>query len=455
MAPPPLPGDVPVGEGPPAPTVPRSDSYLKLLHRLLISASFFEGYDNSILALVIVSIQADFGVTESQLGLARGLIELGLFFAFFITRLGDRVGRRKLLLWTVVGYTISTTMTAFSWNLVTFSLFQHLARVFGGAEYAVAITMIVEEFPANRRASALGRLLLFNALATIVVAILLLAHVDQGPLKWRTLYLVGLLPLLALSFFRRRIQETKRFVDYQDAKASGHAVAQPSFWEPWQPEYRRNVVLVGLVHLLRSLPLFGATAWFFYYGEREAGLSPDALRIIFIAAYGIGILGYGVCGYCMERFGRRRTAVMYFALSIVFGTTLFQVHTAILLGPCLIVAVFFGLGVAPVMGAMATELFPTHIRNQAAAWVRNVFEIAGYILGPLLVGVLGDHYTGVFGSVGDTVSFLYLLTVPSIWLVWRYLPETQGKELEEIAAEVAGIGLVLGERGATPQRGAR
>jgi putative MFS transporter len=427
------------------PTVTRPEGYLKLLHRLLISASFFEGYDSSILALVITGIQASFNVSESQLGIARGLIELGLFFAFFITRLGDRVGRRKLLLWTVVGYTISTTLTAFSWDLVSFSFFQHLSRVFGGAEYAVAITMIVEEFPATKRASALGRLLLFNALGAIVVALLLVAQIDKGPLEWRTLYLIGLLPLVALSFFRRRIQETQRFLDYQAAKERGTEVRTVSFWEPWRPEYRRNLVLVGLVHLMRSLPLFGSTAWFFYYGEREAGVSPDVLVIIFIAAYGIGIAGYGICGLAMERFGRRRTAVTYLLCSIIFATALFQVREPALLGLFLILGVFFGLGVAPVMGAMATELFPTNIRNQAAAWARNVFEIAGYILGPLLVGVLGDHYTGVFGSVGDTVTFLFIMTLPGVWLIWRYLPETQGKELEEIAAEVAGIGYAWGE----------
>jgi hypothetical protein len=94
---------------------------------------------------------------------------------------------------------------------------------------------------------------------------------------------------------------------------------------------------------------------------------------------------------------------------------------------------------APVTGAISSELFPTYIRNQSAAWARNVFEIAGFILGPLLVGVLGDHYTGALGSIGDTVSVLVLLFFPATWLIWRHLPETKGRELEEIEAEL-GVG---------------
>src|SRR4029077_11624550 len=106
------------------------------------------------------------------------------------------------------------------------------------------------------------------------------------------------------------------------------------------------------------------------------------------------------------------------------------------IGVCLVVAVFFGLGMAPVTGAISTELFPTYIRNQSAAWARNIFEISGIILGPLLVGTLGDHYTGALGSIGDTVSVLVLLFIPAVWLVWRHLPESKGRELEEIEAEL-------------------
>jgi putative MFS transporter len=95
--------------------------------------------------------------------------------------------------------------------------------------------------------------------------------------------------------------------------------------------------------------------------------------------------------------------------------------------------VFFGLGMGPVMGAFATELFPTHIRGQAAAWVRNWFEIAGYVFGPALVGILGDHATGAIGNIGDTVTLLMVIQIPTIWLLYKYMPETKGLELEDIA----------------------
>jgi putative MFS transporter len=416
----------------PGPTVEHSPGYLRVLLWLLLAATFFEGYDGAILALVLPSIRDTFNVPESQLGVSRALIELGLGVAFFLARAGDRWGRRKLLLWSVLGYTLMTTLTAFSWDLWSFTAFQGLSRVFLGAEYAVAVTMIVEEFPKERRARVLGIFLMCSAIGAVAVAFLLLGGFDQGPLKWRTLYLIGVIPLLFLALFRRRLKETRRFEEHQ--RTSGGAKVR--FFEPWRPEYRRTLVLVGLIHLFRSLPLYGATTWFFYFAEREAGMKSSFLYLIFIGAYGFGTLGYYFCGTLMDKVGRRPTAIFYGIAAAISAFALFQVRSSLLIGLFLILAVFFGLGMAPVTGAISTELFPTYIRNQSAAWSRNVFEISGIILGPLLVGTLGDHYTGALGSIGDTVSVLVLLFLPAVWLVWRHLPESRGRELEEIEAEL-------------------
>src|SRR5436309_8022873 len=183
----------------------RSDRYLRLLLILLISATFFEGYDSSILALLLPNIQATFHVSEAVLGITRIPIELGLFVAFFVARLSDRVGRRPLLLWSVIGYTVFAALTAFSWDIWSFTFFQFGSRVFLGAEFAVAITMVVEEFPVARRAPALGTLLTFEGLGTIMVAILLGLGLQDGRLEWRALLLVGIVPLIALSILLRRI----------------------------------------------------------------------------------------------------------------------------------------------------------------------------------------------------------------------------------------------------------
>jgi putative MFS transporter len=412
----------------------RSPAYLRTLLVLLVSATFFEGYDGSILSLLLADIQNTFHVPEATLGTARGIIEAGAVAAFFFTRLGDRIGRRRLLLWSVVGYTLMTALTAFSWDIWSFTAFQLLARVFLGAEYAAAVTMVVEEFPSERRGRALGTLLACAALGVIVIGILLQTGVQDSPLEWRTLYLVGLLPLVLLSFFRRRLKETHQFEQLKASRERGEVEHAPSFWSPWRRDNRRMLVVVGIIHLGRSLPLVASTSWWAFYAERERGYTSADVGFFIIFAYGLGVLGYVVCGRLMERIGRKPTAIAYFLLGAFFAAALFQTDSKALAFPLLILSVFFGLGAAPVMAAFSSELFPTDIRAQSAAWVRNIFEIAGFIGGPILVGRLGDHATGAIGSIGDTVSLLMLIWLPGVFLVWRYLPETKGMTLEQIHA---------------------
>src|SRR3954468_9599818 len=413
----------------------RSDRYLRLLLILLISATFFEGYDSSILALLLPNIQASFHASEALLGLTRIPIELGLFVAFFLARQSDRVGRKPLLLWSVVGYTVFAALTALSWNIWAFTFFQFGSRVFLGAEFSVAITMVVEEFPVARRARALGTLLTFEGLGTIMVAILLGLGLQNGRLDWRAFFLVGIVPLVVLTFLRRRMQETERFVEEQKRREQGKRTLSTPFLAAWASPYRRNLVLVGMVYMMRSIPFFGATAWWAFYAERERGFTETQVAIYILVAYGIGCVGYYICGRLMERIGRRPTAMIYFLGGVIASVILFQTSDRVVSFFALMLAVGFGLGVQPVLSAFGTELFPTEIRGQAAAWVRNWFEIAGYVFGPALVGILGDHSTGAIGNIGDTVTFLMLMQIPAIYLVWRYMPETKGKELEEIQEE--------------------
>jgi putative MFS transporter len=416
---------------------PRDPAYLKLLLVLLVSATFFEGYDSAILALLLADIQSTFAVSEATLGVIRIPIELGLAAAFFVARLADRWGRKPLLVWSVVGYTVFTALTAFSWDIWSFAFFQFASRIFLGAEYAVAVTMIVEEYPAARRGRALGTLLTFAALGTIAVGLLLGLGLQDTAYEWRSFYLIGLLPLVLLSLFRRKLLETKRF---ETAKETGAVVGDRTpFLEPWRAAHRRNLVLVGLFHMLRSIPLFGSTAWWAFYAERERGFTSAEIAFFIICAYGLGCIGYYVCGRAMERWGRKPTAFAYSLGAIVFVSMLFQVTSKPLSFVGLGMGVFFGLGMAPVMSAYATELFPTEIRGQAAAWTRNVFDIAGYVFGPALVGILGDHATGAVGNIGDTCTLLVFLQLPTLVLVAKYLPETKDRELEAIAPAVVDV----------------
>ena len=249
----------------------RDDRYLRLLLLLLVSAAFFEGYDSSILALLLPNIQSSFSVSEATLGITRIPIELGLFAAFFVARLSDRLGRRPTLLWSVVGYTIFTALTAVSWDIWSFALFQFASRVFLGAEYAIGVTMIVEEYPSDRRARALGTLLTFSALGTIAVGILLGAG-----LAGHLARLAGVLPGRPAAPARAQRLPPPAQGDPALRGGEGRPASRTSrsrrCWCRGARSTAGTSCSSGLAHMFRSIPLYGSTAWWAFYAERERGL---------------------------------------------------------------------------------------------------------------------------------------------------------------------------------------
>jgi MFS transporter, putative metabolite:H+ symporter len=411
----------------------RGQPSLALVLALLASAAFFDGYDAQIVSLLLPQIQDSFHASVTALGIAHIPIALGQFVAFFVIRQADRVGRRPLLLVTIVGYTVFTAATAAAWDLSSFALFQFGAQVFIGAEFGVAVTMLVEVFPKERRGRALGVLLTFGPLGAVVVAVLLYAGLQDTALGWRLFYLIGLLPLVVVAIARRRLPETARFEEERRRRAEGTSAPKVPLLEPWLPAYRGRLVLVGSVSLLQTLPTSAAVAWWAFYAERQRGLSTEEVATYVIFAYGAGLFGYYSCGRLMDRIGRRPTGIIYIVCTVAAGIALFQSGRGVASPLLLAVAVFFGLGVGPVLSAYATELFPTRIRAEASSWVRNWFAVVGSALGPALVGVLGDPYHGAIGNIGNALSLLMLVALPAAFLIWRYMPETRGVELEAVA----------------------
>ncbi|MGH9075097.1 MAG: MFS transporter, partial [Acidimicrobiales bacterium] len=185
--------------------------YVRLMLLLLASAAFFDGYDNQVISLLLTNVQHTFHASVTTLGLIHVPIAAGQFVAFFFIFASDRIGRRPMLLWTVLGYTLFTVLTAFSPTIWAYAGFQLGAQTFTGAEYGVAVIMVVEELPTARRGRGLGTLLAMGPLGAILVGLLSAVHLQDSPLSWRAFYLVGVLPLLAVAVGRRRLRETGRF----------------------------------------------------------------------------------------------------------------------------------------------------------------------------------------------------------------------------------------------------
>ena len=131
--------------------------------------------------------------------------------AFFLSTQADRIGRRRLLLITIAGYTVCGALTALSPGLLWLTVAQFGTQVFLGAEWAVAITIVVEEFPRDERGKALGLVTSMNTLGGIFVGILAFVGLQDTPIGWRAFFVVGLIPLILIAIGRRSMLETERY----------------------------------------------------------------------------------------------------------------------------------------------------------------------------------------------------------------------------------------------------
>lgn len=406
---------------------PRDAGYLRLLLVLLGTATFFEGYDTGIVAIVIPDLAKSFHASTATIGRAAAAVNLGAMLALLVIALGDRVGRRPLLIVTTLLYALFTGLTAFAHSLTLFALIQLFARIFLVTELAVTLTIATEEFPADRRGRVIGALSGLGAVGLVTVAVLyrFVAHTSLG---WRWLYLVGTIPLLIVAPLRLKLRESGRFLV---SKAQGHLLQRTTVKALLGGPYRSRLLLTAGVLFLFNFAVLSGSAYWTLFARNERGLAANTANTFLAVAVVAGIPGYLLAGRLQDRWGRRRTGTLFMLAGMVFGVAAFQVHARPLLLIALTGGVFFGLGTTPVVSALASELFPTEIRATSLALVRSVAGTLGASAGLLVVGLLASRH-GPIGTVGNSMPVAAAALIPAVILLWR-LPETAGQELEALA----------------------
>ncbi|HEY6395076.1 MAG TPA: MFS transporter, partial [Candidatus Binataceae bacterium] len=174
------------------------------------TAGFFDNYDRALLSLALKQIQKGLNIAEAHLGSLLSVIRLGYLFSLMLTPLADVFGRRRLLLYTIVGYTIFTGLSAIAPGERSFVACQVIARAFAGAEATIALVILAEEVDAAVRGWAVG---LLGALSSVGygLAALVFALINVIPYGWRGLYAIALIPLVLIVPLRRTLPESKRF----------------------------------------------------------------------------------------------------------------------------------------------------------------------------------------------------------------------------------------------------
>jgi len=343
-----------------------------------------------------------------------------------------------MFLTSLIGMSIGTFLTGLSQTQEQFMLLQMVTRAFMLTGAALSVVMLVEEFPADQRGSALGMMAVLGGMGYGLGAGLYSA-VDVLPYGWRSLYAIGILPLLLLPFFRRSLRETRRFTEHtesrrdSDARLGRFRGRQISFEKWLEPltalasTHPRRVVTVGLAGFFGAMGSIAVFQYTSFFVQHAHGWAPGDYSLLVLGGGFIGMFGNIVGGRGSDRFGRRKVGFAMLAISPAFAVLFFN-------GPASLLFLNWGLYVLcmsaadVVIRAQSTELFPTSQRGSSGGMLISVQSI-GFVAGLLLFGFGTET-----GDLASVVSWVSLSSVGAA-ICLLFLPETHQRELESISAE--------------------
>ena len=389
------------------------------------TAGFFDQYDRALLSLALKQIQAGLKIAESHLGTMLSLIRLGYLLSLLMTPFADVFGRRRLLLYTIFGYTIFTGLIAIAPGERTFVAFEIIARAFAGAEAAIAMVIVAEEVDAAHRGWSIGLLSAVSSVGYGLAAIVF-AFINTIPYGWRGLYAIALVPLVLIIPLRRVLPESARF---EKEKLEG--LRPVKIWEPLAQLYSAYPARLLMMLSIAFLGSMGGNAAGFLFPkflQESHHWSPGNVSSLFLFGGALAILGSIVAGRLSDRYGRRVMGAAFMFLSPLLTIWMYSASGWSIV-PAWMLETFFDIAAGTILNAYSAELFPTSYRSTAG----SALAVAG-----TTGGALGLFFEGVLfnltGSLARAVCYLtvFWIIAPVIIL---FFPETSGRELEDISPE--------------------
>ena len=346
--------------------------------------------------------------------------------------LSDRFGRKSVLQWTILIYSVGTFLCGFASSLGVLVIFRIITGLGVGGEWATGQTYVGESFPSKVRGRYCAMMQTGAPFGIVLASIV--GGFAAPVIGWRSCFFLSILPALLVVFIRKRLPESDIWLERKRLGAeSSHSAETASvmhrskFLQLFSPAYRA-IFFKSLI-----LAIFDMSAYWFTYSwmpgylqqQRQFTISKSAIWMLIAQAGGLS--GYLSFGYAADTFGRRPAYSFYsiiMAIGLIMITLMWDV---VVLYPSLalvfIFLVGFGTGMFSGYGPLFTELFPTSIRNTAMGSAFNLARGVQFFT-PVIIALIARRYG--LGSGISLAALFALLTGAWIWV----FPETKGKKLD-------------------------
>jgi MFS family permease len=420
------------------------DQQLFNLARVPAMRELLKGPDGGPASDAMVAEYGGYATSIFLIGWASG----GLFFGV----LGDKIGRAKTMMLTILIYSICTGLSAISVGFWDFAFYRFITGLGVGGEFAVGVSLVAEVMPHRARPFALGLLQALSAVGNVTAAVIsiILGRLEEtGAVgsAWRVMFLIGALPALLAIVIRRNLKEPEKWQQLQDSGDTAAIKRAGSYAELFGHPVWRKRALLGMILAFAGVVGLWGIGFFSIDLIRSVlrktfeaqGVSPEQIpgKLTFWAGITSVMINVGAFfgiyafAYITHYTGRKPAFAVAFIAAMLSTAAVFaylrefsQIFWMVpIMGFCQL-ALFGGYAI------YFPELFPTHLRSTGTSFCYNVGRFVAAV-GPSMLGLLTSRvfvgYDEPMRYAGVTMCSVFLLGL----LVLPFLPETRGEQLPE------------------------
>jgi sugar porter (SP) family MFS transporter len=445
---------------------PRREGYVIFVALVASIGGFLFGYDLVIISGAQIFIRDQFQLTPAQFGFATSSALLGCVLGPTLGAWSsDRFGRKATLMFAAALFAGSAIGTALATDITSFNVWRIVGGV-GVGLASLASPMYIAEIAPARRRGQLGLMyqlaITLGAVAAVLFAYYASLRLDPA-VSWRWMLASVIVPVVPFALLLLRVPHSPRWLAAEGRFDEARQVLQ-QIDTPEEADDRemaeiraslaqqgagiRDVFAPGVRPALGVGIMLGIlnnwTGWTgiaFYLPTifQRAGFdnASDAIFQNAIVMAGNVVLTL-VSISLVDRVGRRPLWITCSA-AMAIGLTLVGMafHYGVT-GPIMVVIMFLcaaphamGLGALPWL--MMSEIYPTRVRAKALSISTTCLWIAAFT-GPAAFPILQAQSERMVGSIGGVFWLYAAICVFSVFWALKYLPETRGRTLEEIAA---------------------
>ncbi|WP_311406921.1 MFS transporter [Liquorilactobacillus uvarum] len=385
-------------------------------------AWLFDAMDVGMLSFVIAALKTDWNLNEIQLGWIGSVSSIGMAFgAIFFGILADRIGRKDVLIMTLLVFSVGTGLSALTTGYLAFIILRFFVGAGLGGELPVASTLVSENVPVESRGRTVVLLESFWAGGWLVAAII--SYFIIPTWGWRIALLISASTAFYALYLRYGLHESQSYVKKHVIVKRPKIIT--SLKELWKPKFFRATLMLWIVWFMVVFSYYGMFLWL-----------PSVLVLkghSMIHSFGYTLImtlaqlpGYFVAAWFVERLGRKWVLSIFLmgtAISALGFGNATGISSILIFG---ILLSFFNLGAWGTLYAYSPEQYPLAIRGTGTGIAAGVGRIGG-VLGPLMVGSLisrGVSFTVIFGIFCASIIIAVITIV-----FWGR--ETMGKVLDE------------------------